>query len=185
MLTFWLIHPSESSALFCKIFIVTGILNMMAVNLQICIHATGHIKLFSFVIGCFHISVLPLVLIIYKMGAPVNWGFGVSVMITLFVLLFDIILVKKKVPDFSFYGYKKNVVFPIVSTLVLSVIILYILRLVFIHNSLWTFMIDFAITLCVFFIIGLNHQERTQLRHIVANKIGTIYDNHFKFKKRD
>ena len=95
---------------------------MMAVNLQICIHATGHIKLFSFVIGCFHISVLPLVLIIYKMGAPVNWGFGVSVMITLFVLLFDIILVKKKVPDFSFYGYKKNVVFPIVSTLVLSVI---------------------------------------------------------------
>lgn len=185
VLTIWLIHPPESSALFCKIFIVTCMLNIMAVNLQIGIHATGNIKLFSFVTGCFHLSVLPLVLIIYKMGAPVHWGFWVSVMITFFVLLFDIILVKKKIPDFSVYGYIKYVVFPIVSSLVLSMIILYILRLVFIHNSLWTLMIDFTITLCVFFIIGLNHQERNQLRHIVANKIGSIYDNHFKFKKRD
>lgn len=179
LLKLWLVEPPQLSGLFCKIFIFACFFNILSVGVQIGIHATGNIKLFSFISGCCHLSTLPIIYLLYVMGLPVYSAFWVSVTITVLILIADLIIAQNRIEAFRIFEYAKIVFLHILFVSAITVFILYLIHSLFRTNPWISLIIDISLTILMLYSIGLSGNEKNQLREKIRISLNKLYGNHF------
>ncbi len=179
LLEMWLVKPPQLSALFCRIFIFSCFFNILSVGVQIGIHATGDIKIFSFVTGCCHLCTLPIIYLLYVIGIPVYSAFWVSVMITVLILIADLIIAQNRICTFRISDYVMIVFLQIISVSAIIVFILYLMHTLLNTKPLLSFLLDIMLTVLMLYSIGLSKIEKSQLKSKVSLSLKKLYGNYF------
>lgn len=173
ILDMWLDKVPEYANLFCAIFIIASAFNAMSAPLYMNIFSTGRIRGYQIAMSVAYILELLLVYAIFKMGFSVVTGVAMKAVLNFIVIFIRMAYAHKEVESFSGWNYMKNVFFP----LILSVIVTLGVAFPLFHYMHGTWQIigatilSFAISLITACFIGLNQNERKSILRIITNHL--------------
>lgn len=91
ILSIWLGSPPPSTALLCRLMIITALIESMTSGIPAAVHASGKIKKFQLSISIVLLLVLPVIYILFKMGYPLsslNYAYIIVSIINVFIGLY-------------------------------------------------------------------------------------------------
>lgn len=118
ILKLWLVNVPETSVWFVRFMILFSLVDTYSRTLINANNATGDIKVYQLMIGSINLTVLPLVYVSLKLGAPAESSVLVSVIVAL-AGLFPRIYCNKKYIPVTYLGFTKQVIIP---TVVVSIV---------------------------------------------------------------
>ena len=162
ILSVWLGNVPENTAVFTRIIIFTLLIDSLSPSLMTAAQATGHIKLYQFVVGGILLLNVPASYFILKMGGEPYTVFYVAVGLSLIALLSRVYLISFLI------GMKKrkyiiDSIIPVLSVAVLVFFINSFLNINFssvLFNFLASVLISGFLVLISVLIVGLKKNER-------------------------
>lgn len=127
VLELWLKDVPDFAVPFCQILLLVSLINVWRNPFIASLHATGNIKLANVLCGTILVSTLPISYVALKMGAGPISVFWITLFITGFVLLVDLINLKRFLP-ISLSRHLKQVVLPCVSVSVVVALTLFFIQ---------------------------------------------------------
>lgn len=112
ILKLWLKIVPPYSISFCRILLIANCVTTINFCINTGIHATGNVKLLSFVSGTFSLIVPVITYILFKVGFSPEWGYIVSFILAFVTLFISHYILKKQVLGFSLSVFIKCVLFP-------------------------------------------------------------------------
>ena len=112
VLVVWLKNVPSYSVTFCRILLVANCITTINFCLNIGVHATGNVKLLSFLSGSLSLMVPIIAYIFFKIGAQPEWGYIISLILAFVTIFTSFQILKKQVKGFSFAVFIKRVLFP-------------------------------------------------------------------------
>lgn len=169
----WLVKIPPLCGLLCVLSLLYIQSNSLAGTLQNIVQATGKVRNYQLTDGLTKLMAMPIVYILYKLGAPIQVYLFVLMLLSWTGLGIQLIIVSKLITEFSIKEF--------LSKVILREFCSYALPLCF---ALFCYGKDFSITealvVCIIAetmcllssaFIGLNHGERTHVKNIVLSKI--------------
>lgn len=101
LLKLWLGNPPVYADIFCKILIAQSFFGLANNSLTAIIHATGKIKGISLISGTLYLLCLPAIYLGFKHHAQAEWAYWCFGASTLLILVSNIIISKRLVPQLS------------------------------------------------------------------------------------
>lgn len=101
----WLGNVPEYVVIFSRINIISAIIGQISAPLIIGIHATGKIKMISFISGTVYLSCLPAIYVAFKLGATPPWAFIIGIAASVIGLLCNALILKHNVEEFKFLNF--------------------------------------------------------------------------------
>lgn len=159
---------------FCRIILVTNSITMPAIAVTVAIHATGRIKIPSFIIGSFYLLIVVISYICLKMGTGVYTVYIVNGVLVIMSMLANFYLLKQRILYFNIQRFVRKAVFPVYILAVITFMIT-----LFVRNSLEegffrllsvlfvSFLSLSALSLCLL----LSKDERIYIKRMVCNYI--------------
>ena len=127
ILSVWLKTVPPYSVTFCRILLVVNCITTINFCLNIGIHATGNIKLLSFISGSLSLMVPVIAYLAFKIGANPEWGYIIALFLAFITIFTSLQILKKQIKGFSYSVFIKKVLFPCICTASAS----YLIGLVF------------------------------------------------------
>ncbi len=163
ILKIWLKIVPEYTSLFCRLIIISGLIDVFSGPLQTAANATGKIKLYQFSEGSIILFLMPVSYILYKCGCAPEATFYVSIAIAI-CLQFVRLYILKGLIHINMKLFLLNIFFRSIFVGFASAIIPLLARNVF-QNEVVSFFV--VCTLCVvssitiIYLLGLNRAEKT------------------------
>lgn len=123
ILAVWLKTVPPYSVSFCRILLVVNCITTINICLNIGIHATGNIKLLSFLNGSFSLMVPVIAYIVFKIGAQPEWGYIIALILAFITIFTSLQILKKQIKGFSYSIFIKKVLVPCICIAGLSYLI--------------------------------------------------------------
>ena len=182
VLTLWLgQYPAHTDSL-CVLIIAGLMISCLSGPLWVSIYATGNIKIYQIAVSSVALSIIPIAYVIGKLGGSPETIFVVRASNFLFVLLVQLIFLKKYI-DLDINGFLKSVIIPVFVILMITCAFYYGLHQLFPSASTFgelvyqTLVYVMAIALLIWW-IGLNKTERKQLWHLITSRLPNISKKH-------
>lgn len=112
ILSLWLKIVPPYAVTFCRILLVANCITTINLCLNIGIHATGNIKLLSFLSGSLSLMVPVISYIAFKLGAQPEWGYIISFILAFITIFTSHQILKKQIKEGAFGGLIKHILFP-------------------------------------------------------------------------
>lgn len=169
----WLGMVPNFAPEFCMILLLISLFNLINSVLCIAIHATGNIKLLSFFSGTIYLMTLPVVYILFKFFVNNSlYAYFTSFGAMIFVVICNIILVKKSISQFSILKYVGNVGLAFFLAIISSPV-LYVIN--YVESSISSIITAFVVYIptlsIVTYFIGIDKQTRCKLNGFIVSKI--------------
>lgn len=165
ILKFWLKNPPEYAVLFCRLVLIRLSITQLTVTFGTAIGATGKIKNNTIITSMIMMSIIPLSVLFYILGAPV-YTIYVLLIAMVILIFFTNLYFGKKLLGLQILLYIKHVLIPCIS-ICLIMIVLGLLPTYFYEES---FLRLICVTvICVlsffflFYFIGLNDIEKNAI----------------------
>ncbi|MCI6170590.1 MAG: polysaccharide biosynthesis protein [Muribaculaceae bacterium] len=120
ILKLWLQKVPFYAEIFCKLMLVSGVFSILNSSINIGNHATGKIKMLSFVTGTLFLLTLPIIWIAFKLGIDASFAYITFIAINIVILLFNITILHHNNKAFSLVGFFHKCIMPIAIVAVLS-----------------------------------------------------------------
>lgn len=159
---------------FIIFLLISGMISNLSSGFDASIQATGKIKAYQIGYSVIYLSLLPIIYVAYKLGAPVYANVIVNVVLTFVVLLFQIYMMMR-LTKFSLKEYWKDTLWPSLLTTFVAIIPLLLVRLFQPEGSMSFEIVFFVLSLCwgalCTFVLGLSRKERGLLLIFVRAKL--------------
>lgn len=158
VLDLWLKTPPQYASLFCILDLILVLIIAVFRPLTYALYATGNIRLMSLLNGLLFLSSLPVAYLLLLTGkGPIAPWIAKSV-IQLLVVVTNLFLVKKNIPEFNTVHYLKGAVFPALISVAIILPITYLVYKQFPDSSWWRFLATctastVSVCVTVFFIV--------------------------------
>lgn len=175
ILHLWLKDVPDYSAVFLRLVLLISLVSPLENPIGISNNATGDIKKYQIVAGCFNVLIIFFSYIVLKMGFEPYSVFFVQLIITTIVLFVKILIVSPKI-GFTFRDYVSKVLFRVLIVTVSSAIVPSILHFVAPTESLIFLIINCMVGVCSVsffaFFLGMNTIERSFILKRIKRVIG-------------
>lgn len=173
ILKLWLVNVPETTVWFVRFMIIFSLVDTYSRTLINANNATGDIKVYQLVIGSINLTVLPLVYLALKFGAPAESSVLVSVVVSLAGLFPRIYFNKKHIPV-SFSCFTRQVIIPTALVSLISVLMPYVVMKNLPQNILSlvivTILCFISVVLSIIF-LGVTSEERNIAISFIKNKL--------------
>lgn len=122
ILLLWLKNVPVYSVAFCRILLICNLIQIATNIFSVAIQATGHNRLFSFIIGIINILCVVLVIIFFMFGGDAPYAYIAILLSFSIKLLVEILLVNLYIPQLKI----KNIVIKLLKSVFLMIISFYI-----------------------------------------------------------
>lgn len=170
LLGLWLKDVPEGAVLFCKLFIINGLIGCLGEGIPALVNATGNIKTYQLVFHTFNLLGLPIAFVVFKMGAEPYAILVVYILVNLFAAVLRLWLLKR-IFKFDVSLFVKRSYWKILLVSIPLAICYYLYN----PSSFTTLGHLLGMVLAVLFLfvvifaLGLDSRERTLLRQYVSN----------------
>ena len=173
VLKIWLGTYPKESVLFCKIVLLQSLFLSLDRPFITGIYATGEMKIANLTSGLLYLMVFPISFLLLENGAESYAVFIVALLMQPFILLIDIMILKK------FTKYEVGVFFSSVFVRCMIVFGLsFIISTISTHNLNIGFLrlfisiiVSFITTTILCLVIGLSTEERNEIKRVIINNI--------------
>lgn len=174
ILSVWLKQVPEFTALFIRLGIIYNLAQTLSQCLYTAMLATGRIKKYQLIVGSLSLMAFPATYVFYKMGLPGEWGYWSMIIFSVVCLVARLFLLREMVPMFSIEDYIKGVIVPLLYTLFLPALIIFLSHRHFKSNVWSGFFLEtiwcVAITCAFVYLIGLSRSEKEYIRGVLLNR---------------
>lgn len=175
ILNIWLKEVPEYTTVFIRLSIIYTLCQNLSQCLYTTMLATGRIRKYQIIVGGLSLLAFPMTWISFKMGFPVEWGYWSMIIFSIVCLVARLHLLQAMVPLFSGWHFIRKVIFPIIYTLVPTVIIVYVCHQYIIDITWISFVLETfeCVILCclTIFCFGVTKRERDLIIKLAVNKI--------------
>ena len=177
ILSLWLKEVPAYSVVFLRLILLISLNSPLENPIGTSNDATGDIKSYQIIVGCFNAFIVILAYVALKLGFEPYSVFVVQLIISTLVLFVKVFLVKKKI-HLSFRDYVSNVLMRILIVTVVASIIPTIIHYVEPSESIFRLLLNCAVGVisaatCSFF-IGMNKRERGFIIERVRSIFGKV-----------
>ena len=116
ILDLWLVNPPEYSVQFSRISTIMGLFQLFISISNIPIHATGKIKLLSFISGTIFILTVPIAYICLNFINDPNFAYVIMLLFTIINMIAVLFILKRRILSFSIKKY-------ILSSIIVGIVI--------------------------------------------------------------
>lgn len=173
ILILWLKIVPEYTVLFTQLVLINILIDTISGPLMTAAQASGKIKLYQIVIGGLLLLILPISLILFKMGYPPQVTLYVSITISVIALFSRLIIISPLV-KLCIRSFISNVVFRIVPVILVSLIIPKTLKHFLSDDILGLFIVlisSFLSVIFTIFLFGMNKKERIFIYEKIRYKL--------------
>ena len=176
LLTIWLKDVPQYAVIFCQLMLVIMLLEKFTFQITNAIKAVGDIRNFQVTETLLSLLYIPITFILYKNGFSAEWIYY-STILTCIVIAGVRLYFGEKVVGIKIREYFKNAILTILGPLFLALVPA-VLILVLMSSSLYRVLItSFIFCLCfvvLFWIIGINKEERARWTSMAKTFVGKI-----------
>ena len=148
ILKIWLNEVPEFSVQFCRLILLVALIQQLSSGMQLAIQANGKISLYQVTVSIALLLNIPVAWILLKYGGIEPYIVLISMLSIELVCLVIRSLFLIKLLSIKFAVLIKELFFPIIILLIISIILAFLMSLVNINNPL----LEFFIYLCVIFV---------------------------------
>lgn len=163
ILGLWLKEVPDYSSVFLRVVLLISLVSPLENPIGISNNATGDIKKYQIVVGCFNVFIVIIAYVVLKLGFEPYSVFVVQLIISSLVLFVKIFLVKKKI-QLSFREYVSNVLSRIVIVTLASAVLPIFIHFAFPSESItrlfFNCFIGVVSVVAFSFFLGMNTIER-------------------------
>lgn len=170
----WLGEVPSMAVEFCRLLLVYGYVCIISNILCIGIHATGNIKLLSFVTGTIYLLSLPANYGVFVLF-PDNplWAYYISIGMMIVVVASNIAIIKRVLPSFSSVSYLKGTIAGVMIGSISSI------PIICISLNCAQSLIRFILVIVIYiltcgvltFYIGLSKNQQRKIKQIIQSKL--------------
>lgn len=169
----WLGVVPKYAPEFCIVLLFISLFNLINSVLCTAIHATGKIKALSFLSGSIYLLTIPVVYLLFRYFVNNSlYAYIVSFCSMIVVVICNIILVKKSIPEFSVFKYINNVILPFFLAFV-SLPVLFLATMV--ESDFIRIFISFLLYIPTLVIItyfwGIDKQTKMKINRLLLSKL--------------
>ena len=173
ILDLWLDKVPDLSNAFCVIFVVASAFNAISAPIYMNIFSTGRIKGYQIAMSFAYIAELVAMYVMLKLGISLVACVALKAVLNFFVIFIRLIYAHKEVEYFSAKLYLRNVLIPLLASVVVTMII--VLPMMYFSSTVWqkigVTVLGFAVSIITAYFIGLNKKERNSVQGIIKNVI--------------
>lgn len=172
VLVWWLKNPPKYTDTFIILSLINLIIDRITAPLMKAVQATGKVKWYQIILGTFIFLNLPISYFLLKAYRIPEMAFHVSIVITVFTLIFRAYYMKTFM-DFSVMEFTKKVLLRIALFTCCSCAILFFINVkvdtffIFVSVSIFICILNIALT----WLIGLTREERGMMKNLFYEKI--------------
>ena len=181
ILKIWLKVVPEYTSLFCRLIIISGLIDVFSGPLQTAANATGKIKLYQFSEGTIILFVMPVSYILYKMGCAPEATFYLSIIVSACLQVVRLYILKNLI-HLNMKFFVLNIFLRSLFIGILSALIPLLIRSFFSNEVVRFFVVCITCVVSsstMIYLLGLNINEKDFLK----DRIVQVY-NRFKKKLR-
>lgn len=173
VLNVWLTVVPEYTVYFCLFIMLSELVQALSSPLWMTIFAVGNIKKYQLWLSGFNLTVIPVSWLVLAMGFQPYWILAYKVVISVIILIYRVEYLRLKIDFQAVYYYKQVVVRLLVIVPILTVPLLYWVSTLFIgwNKILVTSSISAIVVCLVFYLIGLNKNERNFIQSYLLRKL--------------
>lgn len=176
ILNIWLGTVPQYTNIFCRVVLISSLINTFSLPLATAANATGKIKKFQLSCGVFELLNIPVSYILLKLGSSPVSVYFVSLSIVILTLFIRIVilrfLINLKVKDFVINVVLKNMCIAVSSLLISTLVKEFIVSIPYSFVTIIvTSSFALLITLFLVTIIGLNTEERSIIFNAIKRKL--------------
>ena len=160
----------EHTANFVVLIILTNFLNNLNAPLSNVVYATGKMRNYEVTFSGINLLIIPISFIILKLGAPAETAFVVYLIMTIFVQV-GCLLVIRTLVNISLRDYIKSLIVPIAIVAFITFPLMYVMHNMFQHNLLsigFEYIVVTVLAGVLFYYIVLDATEKSLLNKIVS-----------------
>lgn len=178
VLNIWLKEVPQYTVAFCQLTLITNCILVISLVLNCGIHATGKIKMFSFITGTLNLMTIPVSYVLLRYGLSPELVYVNRILFVVLVVISTLYMLKIRIPQISVLAFLWTVIMPCIIVIVLSVICP--VYLFFMINEGWIrFILVFisSILSVMFFayILAISKQQRIQVNNYLRTKLKSIH----------
>ena len=165
ILELWLGIPPEYTNIFVIFIIINGMISNLGAGFDASIQATGKIRKNQIGYSLINLSLLPIIYILYKLGAPPYINVICMIVLTFIILVFQIYIMKE-LTSFNVLRYIKVTIIPSMTSTAVALAPLLLLKCVMPESNMATFVfIAIAVlwTCMSIVIFGLRKEEKEKV----------------------
>ncbi|SHE77968.1 Na+-driven multidrug efflux pump [Bacteroides luti] len=173
ILKIWLKVVPEYTSLFCRLIIISGLLDVFSGPLQTAANATGKIKLYQFTEGTIILLLMPLSYLLYKLGFAPQATFYVGILISI-ALQFARLMILRGLIHVDMKHFVMDIFFKSLFVGFLASLIPFMIKDLYVNEVIRFFVVCFfsvVSSFTVIYFLGLNRSEKI----FVKEKMSQIY----------
>jgi len=174
ILKFWLHEVPQYTSLFMRLILVQRLIDIMTYPLVTLAQAAGRVAIYQTVVGILQWLTFPLSWIVLKLGGQPASVFWIAIVLSIIALLAQFYIISRIINLFSIQSFISQVVFPVMTTTVVSIIFPLIAYASQEEGVMRFFTICTlcAISTCIGILcFGLKSQERRDFVYFAKNKL--------------
>lgn len=168
VLNIWLKQVPDNAAMFIKL----GIIYNLCQNLSQCLYttmlATGKIKKYQIIVGGISLMAFPATYFFFKLGLSGDWGYWSMIIFSIVCLIARLFLLQDMVPGFSGVVFVKKVVFPVLMTILPTLLFTLGIHSYVQSTSAFTFIIEsfesVLVSILFIWLLGMTKFERQKIK---------------------
>lgn len=163
----------QYTTIFVFFMLINGMVSNLGAGFDASIQATGKIRKNQIGYSLIGLSLLPILLILYKLGFPPYVNVIVMVLLTIATLIFQIFIMKE-LTNFKIHEYVYQTIFPSLKSTFIAVLILVPFKFIWPNNSVYSLffiILSVIVTIITIFFLGMSKKERGLVRNFISKKI--------------
>ena len=176
ILSLWLVEVPPQANIFCVLSLLYIQANTMGGTLQNVVQASGNIKKFQLSNGIFKLLPVPIVYLLYKLGAPVNTYLYTLITFSIIGLFIQLIATRSIIKEYPYLSFLKEVTCKEIEAFIIPFIISIICYHQIEHTLITAIITCLSVScLCLIsiWIIGLTKNDKEWIHNNIIYKIKT------------
>lgn len=176
ILKLWLIQVPAFTAEFCQYIILINLITGTMQSINYSIHATGKIKLLSFLSGTIFMLIVPVVYLGFYFNMSAAFCYAVVLIFTLIAAFINIKILQKYITRFSLRDFFSAVIIKCILVGGTSTISLAFLHYFIFADVTWLRLVQLlliapCVIICSIYMLGLNRDERQLVKSFVKKRL--------------
>lgn len=173
VLEIWLgnTYPDHTKS-FILIIVITSFISNFNTAISGVVHSSGKMKLYQISAASLNLLSIPFVYFFLKSGSSPEIGF-IVIFLSMVIIQTSSLIILKKIINYSIWEYTRNVIFPFLLTVIISIILPLIIHYLLPAGTLRFIIIIFLSLITIsfsFYYLGCNSSER-ELFRMMLNKV--------------
>lgn len=174
----WLKEVPDYAVLFCQLLLVNSCVHIVGHTLSIGIHATGNIKMTSFLVGTNEILLIPVLWLFYHESFPVHTAYLLTIVQNAITVVIRGVILQKQFCEFQLITYLKKVILSLAFIFFVSYSYLFFWTSQiddFFYRLVFGSIIDFLLVLVLSYSVLLNVQEKHSVVAWIKNQYNRLF----------